>query len=799
VKASFKKMMFSSQTLCLYFMKIWRIFKLKINILLLFIFPIILIANSSPKYKNPEIPIEERVEDLISRMTLEEKVGQLISFWSRDSVAFDEHGNYIGVLDSAILNRGVGSFFAFSMRTEKDNKKIIQRINGIQRYMIEKTKLGIPVFFFSEALHGLMQAGATSFPQAIALGCTWDTVLVEQLFSIAGKEGRARGTRQVLSPVLDLALDARWGRFDECYGEDPYLVSRMAMAAIHGLQGRKKILDEDRLIVTLKHFAGHGQSEGGRNLAPVNHSERYFRETHLYPFEMAVKHANALSVMASYNEWDGVPNHVNYKLLTEILRNEWGFNGYVMSDGGGMDLTYRNHLAAKDATESGVMSVKAGIDFELGSRGRCFRSLIDEVNKGNVSEKEITRAARNVLRVKFTSGMFDHPYVEIDAYDKLIKKEEHKALALKAAHEAMVLLKNEHNTLPFKADNIKKLAVIGPNAKDIHLGGYSAVPMKGVSVLQGLQKYAKDKFEILYAEGCKLTLNEQCHWYVNEPPILNEPENDKKLIEEAVKVAKKSDAVVLVIGENELICREAWNDDHLGDRDNLDLVGMQNELVMSILETGKPVVILLINGRPITINDVQKKAPAIIECWYLGQETGHAIADIIFGEVNPSGKLTVTFPRSVGQIPCFYNKKPTNHRKYVLADSSPLYPFGFGLSYTNFEYSNLKLNSKEITSSESVEVTVDIANTGSRAGDEIVQLYIHDLVSFPTRPVQELKDFKRIHLKPGEKITVNFTITPEKLQALDLEMKRVIQPGEFEILIGKNSVEVLKEILTIKQ
>ena len=767
-------------------------------ILFLFIIPLILYATTTSKYKNPEIPIEERVDDLINRMTLEEKVGQLISFWSRDSLAFDAQGNYIGVMDSSILNRGVGSFFAFSLRMERDNIKIAKSINGIQRYMVEKTKLGIPVFMFSEALHGLMHAGATKFPQAIALGSTWDTVLVEQLFTVAALEGRARGTRQVLSPVLDLALDPRWGRFDECYGEDPYLVSRMGMAAVYGLQGRDKLLDENHLVVTLKHFAGHGQSEGGRNLAPVNHSERYFRESHLYPFEMAIKQANALSVMASYNEWDGVPNHINRKLLTDILRDEWGFNGYVMSDGGGMDLTYKNHLAAADSAESGVMSVKAGIDFDLGSRGRCFMALIDQVELGNVSEEDITRATKNILRVKFSCGLFEHPYIDVDAYDKVTKRKEHKTLALKAAHEAMVLLKNENNTLPLNTSKIKKLAVIGPNATDIHLGGYSAVPMEGVSVLQGLQEFAIDKFEVAYAQGCKLTLNEQCHWYVNEDPILNEPGDDKKLIKEAVKVAEKSDAVVLVLGENELICREAWSDTHLGDRDNLDLVGMQNELAKAILETGKPVVILLVNGRPITINALQEKAPAIIECWYLGQETGHAVADVLFGEVNPSGKLTVTFPRSVGQLPCFYNKKPTNHRKYVLADSSPLYPFGFGLSYTSFGYNNLKMNKKEISTDEKTEVSVDVTNMGDRAGEEIVQLYIHDLVSFPTRPIQELKDFMRISLKPGETKTVTFIITLEKLKAFDLDMKRVVQPGEFEIMVGKSSVDVLKDILTVK-
>ena len=751
-----------------------------------------------PSYKNSSLSVEERTEDLLKRMTLEEKVGQLFSFMSRDSVAFDENGNYIGVRDTALLNRGVGSFFAWQLFMERSHVKRAQLMNGIQKYMIEETRLGIPVFIFSEALHGLMAPGCTSFPQAIALGSTWDTVLVEQIFTVAALEGRARGTRQVLSPVLDLARDPRWGRTEECYSEDPYLVSRMGMAAVYGLQGREKTIDKDHLVVTLKHFAGHGQPNGGRNLAPVNYSERIFRETHLYPFEMAVTRANAQSVMASYNEWDGIPNHINRKLLTDILRGEWGFKGYVMSDGGGMDMTYINHLAAAGPAESGVMSLMAGIDFDLGSRGRCFISLVDQLEKGNISEEYITNAARNVLRVKFTCGLFDHPYIDVDQFEKVANSKAHKALALKAAHEAMVLLKNDNNTLPFDATKIKTLAVIGPNAPDIHLGGYSAVPMEGVSVLQGIQEFAAGKFNVVYTEGCKLTLNEQCHWYVNENPVLNDPEEDRKLIAEAVELTNQSDAVILVLGENELICREAWSETHLGDRDDLDLVGMQNKLVKALLETGKQMVILLINGRPISINYLQENAPAIIECWYLGQETGHAVADVIFGEVNPSGKLPVTFPRSVGQLPCFYNKKPTNHRNYVLAESSPLYPFGFGLSYTTFEYKDLKIMPQEIQPDYTTEVTVNITNTGNIKGDEIVQLYIHDLVSFPTRPVQELKDFTRITLNPQETKTVKFTITPEKLEALDLNMKRVVQPGAFEIMVGKSSVEVLRDTLIVQ-
>jgi len=763
-------------------------------------FSILLVActsNNQPKYKDSALSPDERADDLIARMTLEEKVAQLHSYRSRDTLLFDKDGNFTGGNDTEILNRGVGTFFSPAFFDPSSQKRSISRINSFQKYMIEKTRLGIPALMFTEGLHGTMIPGSTSFPQAIGLGSTWDTTLIEQVFTVAALEANAAGIWQVLSPVLDLARDPRWGRTEECYSEDPYLVSRLGMAAVFGWQGRGKTIDENHIAVTLKHFAGHGQSEGGKNLAPVNHSERYFRETHLYPFEMAVKRANAQSIMASYNEWDGIPNHVNKKLLTDILRNEWNFNGYVMSDGGGMDVTYRNHLAAADSAESGVLSIMAGIDYDLGSNG-CFTSLVDQVKKGNVSEVYITRAAKNILRVKFTLGLFDHPYIDTNLIKNAINTKEHRELALKAAHEAMVLLKNKNNTLPLDPTSIKTLAVIGPNAADIHLGGYSYTPMKGVTILEGIRNFANGKFQVLYAEGCKITINKVCHWLVNEKPVLNDPESDKKLIADAVKVAKRSDAVILVVGENEIINREAWNEDHLGDRDNLDLFGMQNELAEAILNTGKPVVVLLINGRPITINYLQENADAIIECWYLGQETGYAVADAIFGKVNPSGKLPVTFPHNVGQLPCFYNKKPTNHRFYLISDPSPLYPFGFGLSYTTFEYKNLRISPEEIPANGVAQVEIDITNSGKVKGDEIVQLYIHDVVSLPTRPIKELKDFARITLNPGETTTVKFMIGPDKLEAYNLEMKRVVQPGAFEIMIGKNSMDLLTDTLLVR-
>jgi len=750
-----------------------------------------------PLYKDPSAPVDLRVEDLLRRMTLEEQVAQLYFYYSRDTLAFDKDGNFVGVMDTSGLNAGVGGFGARQLFQGLSPLRRAQCTNGIQRYMIERSRLGVPVFTFGESLHGFMTQGATSFPQAIALGCTWDTALVEQIFTAAAREATAHGTHQVLSPVLDLARDPRWGRTEECYGEDPYLVSRMGMAAVFGFQGRGLLIDSNHVAATLKHFAGHGQPEGGRNIAPVNYSEREFRETHLYPFEMAVTRAHARSLMASYNEWDGVPNHVNRKLLYDILRTEWGFNGFVMSDGGGMEVTYRDHRAAASLLESGVLSVEAGVDFELGN-GECFAALAGEARKGIVQATAIRRAVSDVLRVKFECGLFDNPYAHLDVLTDTTVRASHRALARKAAEEAMVLLKNDRRTLPFDVAKIKNLAVIGPDAADIHLGGYSPPPMAGVSVLQGFREFPGKKFNVLYAKGCTLTLNAATHWLVNENPILGDPKTDERLINEAVRTAKKSDAVVLVIGENELICREAWSEEHRGDRDNLDLAGRQEKLAEAILATGKPTVILLVNGRPITINELSKRAPAIVECWYLGEETGRAVADMVFGNVNPSGKLTVTFPPSVGQLPCYYDHKPSRFRNYVLADTLPLFPFGYGLSYTSFRYDHILISPVSIHPDGRADVSVEVGNSGSVKGDEIVQMYIREVVSLPTRPVMELKDFARVTLQPGETRTVKFTLTPDKLQALGLDMKRRVPRGKYAIMVGRNSAEFLSDTLNVE-
>ncbi len=752
-------------------------------------------------YLDPALPVDRRVEDLLGRMTLEEKVAQLQTLRGDDPDAWDGNGDFVGGKDAARLVDGAGAYFnlpAFlKIGATLSPQDAARRANSVQDYVRAHTRLGIPLFVFGEAVHGYMAPGATSFPAAIALGSTWDPALLEKVFTATAAEAAARGTRQVLSPVLDLARDPRWGRFDECYGEDPYLVARLGLAAIRGLQGPGPGIGRDHVAVTLKHFAGHGQPEGGRNIAPVNYSEREFRSTHLLPFEAAVREGRAAAIMASYNEWDGVPNHVNRKLLTDILRGEWGFEGFVMSDGSGLDTLYENHHAAAGPADAGRLALAAGLDYDLHSKG-CFASLAGEVRAGTIPLAEIDEAVRRVLRIKFLCGLFEDPHADPVRVAAITNSPAHRALALKAAEEAMVLLKNDGRVLPFDAARIKTLAVIGPNAAGIHLGGYSAVPMQGVSVLDGLREFGGTALEVRYAEGCRLTLNKECDWRVNENPILSDPAEDRRLIAAAVDVARASDAVVLVLGENELLCREAWSEEHLGDRDSLELVGRQNELAEAILATGKPVAVLLINGRPLAVNFLAQHAPAIVEGWYLGQETGRAVANVLFGRVSPGGKLTVTVPRSVGQLPCTYDRKPSRFRNYVLADSTPLFPFGFGLSYTTFEYRNLRVEPAAIPANGRARVSVDVTNTGSMQADEIVQLYLHQLVSLPVRPVQELKDFARITLAPGETRSVAFTLTPEKLAALGLDMKPAVPPGEYEIMVGRSSADYLKATLTVK-
>jgi beta-glucosidase len=662
----------------------------------------------------------------------------------------------------------------------------VEYLNALQRFLVEDTRLGIPALALGEGLHGYMANEATSFPQAIGLASAWDLDLHERIFQIVAQEMRVRGAHYVLSPVLDLARDPRWGRTEETYGEDPYLVSRLGVAAVRGLQGERFTGAPGKVLATAKHFAAHGQPEGGTNCAPANFAEHTLREEFLAPFQAVVQEASIGSVMASYNEINSIPSHINTWLLQDVLRAEWGFDGFVVSDGWGVDDLYRLHFVAANETEAAHKAFISGVDLEL---GRCFRHLTELVAAGLMSEAIVDAAVRRVLKVKFMLGLFENPYVPVEQANTVTNCAEHRAVALEAARKSIVLLKNDHAMLPLILQNIRSLAVIGPNAAALRLGGYSGIPRQGISVLEGIRRKVGNDLVVRHAEGCGLTQSTAGieMWFEDEV-LPSDFQEDTEKIAEAVALAEVSDLTLLVLGDNEQTCREGWSVSHLGDRDSLDLPGRQEDLLRSIVATGKPVVLLLLNGRPISIPFAAEHVPAILEGWYLGQEGGTAVAEVLFGDVNPGGKLPITFPRSVGQIPAYYYHKPSARRGYLFKDSAPLYAFGHGLSYTTFSYTNLRLDHASLTPGESTTLHIDLCNTGSRIGDEVVQLYIHDVLSSKvTRPVMRLKGFQRIQLQPGEVRTVSFPIGPDQLAGLNEAMQSAVEPGEFELLVGGSS------------
>ena len=569
---------------------------------------------------------------------------------------------------------------------------------------------------------------------------------------------------------------------------------------MRGFQGDATFKDKRRVMATLKHFAAHGQPESGQNCAPVNVSERVLRETFLHPFRDVLREAGAVSVMASYNEIDGVPSHASKWLLRDVLRKEWGFKGFIVSDYYAIwELGFRpdthGHNVAADKKESCRLAVEAGVNIEL-PEADCYLHLAELVRKGVLKEKQLDELVAPMLHWKFQMGLFDDPYVDPDEADRVVGCEAHRELALQAAHETITLLKNENNLAPLDPTKLKTIAVIGPNAHRPLLGGYSGLPKHNVTVLEGIQAKVGDRVKVLHSEGCKITVGG--NWQQDEVNA-SDPAEDRRQIKEAVKVAKQADVIVLAIGGNEQTSREAWGLKHMGDRTSLDLVGRQDEFVNAMLATGKPVIVFLFNGRPLSINNVAQNVPVIFECWYLGQECGRAVADVLFGDVNPGGKLPISVPRSAGHLPVFYNHKPSARRGFLWDDVSPLFPFGFGLSYTTFKPANVRLAKKKITRDGSTRVLVDVTNTGQRAGSEVLQMYIRDLVSSVTRPVKELKGFQKVWLQPGETQTVALDITPELLAFYDVNMKYVVEPGEFEVMVGNSSrdADLQKVVLTV--
>jgi beta-xylosidase len=748
-------------------------------------------ANLLP-YRNPKLPAEKRVRDLLSRMTLEEKAAQMVCLWrERPKALLTEDGDFDLAKAKASYRKGngLGQVTRPSDAGKgKNARQMAELTNTIQKFFLENSRLGIPVMFHEECLHGHWAIDGTNFPQPIALAGTFNPPLVERLFAMTAEEARVRGSHQVLTPVVDVVRDPRWGRCEETYGEDPYLVSRMGIAAVRGFQGDATFHDRKHVIATLKHFTGHGQPESGMNCAPANVSERVLREVFFYPFKEALKKAGAISVMASYNELDGVPSHANKWLLRDVLRKEWGFKGFIISDYWALwELSYKpdthGHFVAANKKESCRLAVEAGVNLEAPDPD-IYLNLVELVKKRVLKESQLDEMVAPLLYWKIKFGLFEDPYVDPDLADRVVSCEANRQVALQGARESITLLKNENDAAPLRLDRVKTIAVIGPNANRGLLGGYSGAPRYNVTVLDGIKERVGNRAKVLYSEGCKITVGGA---WAEDTVVPSDPAEDRRQIAEAVEVGQQADVIVLAIGGNEQTSREAWARSHMGDRTSLDLLGRQEELVRAMIALGKPVIVVLFNGRPLSINYVAENVPVIFECWYLGQETGRAVAEVLFGDINPGAKLPISVPRSVGHLPAFYNYKPSARRGYLFDDVSPLFAFGYGLSYTTFAIKNVRLEKSKIKPNGSTRALAEVTNTGEREGTEVVQMYIRDMVSSVTRPVKELKGFEKVSLHPGETKTVAFEITPDSLAFYDINMRYIVEPGEFSIMVGNSS------------
>lgn len=765
-------------------------------------------AAAADMYRDRRASTSDRVRDLLGRMTLEEKAAQLCCIWfTKDRIIDPATGDFSPEKAAVALPHGVGqiarpsdtagmpSFFRQPFRTSDDT---IRFMNAAQRYAVEKTRLGIPLIFHEETAHGLAVKDATSFPVPPALGSTWDPELVEQVFTFVARQARTRGVTVGLSPVLDLIRDPRWGRNEEFFGEDPHLVGEMGLAAVRGLQGRTRPIGPDRVFATLKHLV-HGTPLNGLNTSPSDMSERELREVFLPPFARVVKEGKAAIMMPSYNEVGGVPSHANRHLLQEVGRKLLGFDGAYFSDYGGIEEISSLHHMGNDNDDAAVLAMAAGVDGNLPD-GVAYGNLAALVRSGRVPEASLDAAVSRVLAMKFEAGLFENPYVDERRAARILKEPAAVVLARRAAQRSLVLLTND-GTLPLDPAKATKLAVIGPNAVEPRLGGYSGVPIKAVGVLEGIVAAAGRSMTVEHADGVWITQPDDRGERLPNRPARPVPTSDNDArIAEAVALAARSDVVLLVVGDNEQVTRETTNPSAPGDRNSISLYGDQDKLIDAVLATGKPVVALLLNGRPLAIPKLAAGAKALLEGWYLGEQGGHAVADVLFGKVNPGGKLTVSFPSSIGESPSYYNRHPSADRNpYVEGHRRPLFPFGHGLSYTSFDVSAPRLMQASIAPTDVFAVEVDVANTGMRDGDEVVQLYIRDMVASVPRPVLELKAFRRVALKAGERQTIRFDLGPDALAFWDIDMNWSVEPGAFKISAGNSSAKLKHATLTVKQ
>jgi beta-glucosidase len=762
------------------------------------------LAAAPASYRDSAATLEARIRDLLSRMTLEEKAAQLRSMWFGKSAILMPDGSFSEEGAAKALANGIGQIArphdqagtSRYLDRFRDIPDSVALVNAIQRFLVEKTRLGIPALFHEEAAHGLLARGATSFPSPPALGSTWDPELLEQVYTVAARETRLRGGTIVLSPVVDLARDPRYGRVEEFYGEDPCHVARMGIAAVRGFQGRHRPIGRDRVFATLKHFV-HAAPQGGLNIGPANISERDLRENYLVPFAAIVKAADPANIMPSYNEVEGVPAHANVELLQATGRRRLGFRGAYMSDYDGIANLKDQHHVAATRDDAAVLAMNAGVDADLPD-GHCYSNLPELVRAGRVGEAQIDAAVARILALKFEAGLFENPYLDARRAMRETNAPASIRLARTAAEKALILLKND-GILPLAPRSGLKLAVIGPNSVEPLLGGYSGENRKAVGILEGVRKAAPAGVTIEQADGVWIAPPDRLGRHESFSPTPPVPvEENRARIAQAVEVANRSDLVLLVVGDVPAITREAVAMSLPGDRSTLGLWGQQDELVEAMIATGKPIVALLLNGRALAVTRLAEKANALLEGWYLGQEGGNAFANVLFGRVNPGGKLAVSIPRSVGELPVFYNHHPSAEvNQYVEGGHKPLFPFGHGLSYTSFEISAPRLSKTSIAPAESVDVEVDATNTGQRAGDEVVQLYIRDEVSSVPRPVLELKAFRRVTLAPGERRIVTFRLTPDDLAFWDIDMKWTVEPGAFTISSGPSSAKLKASHLTV--
>lgn len=762
-------------------------------------------------YEAPSAPLEARIENLLQQMTLDEKTCQMVTLYGykrvlKDDLPTPEWKELLWKDGIGAIDEHLNGFQQWGL-PPSDNAYVwpasrhAWALNEVQRFFVEDTRLGIPVDFTNEGIRGVESYRATNFPTQLGLGHTWNRELIRQVGLITGREARMLGYTNVYAPILDVGRDQRWGRYEEVYGESPYLVAELGIEMVRGLQHNHQV------AATGKHFAAYSNNKGAREgMARVDPqmSPREVENIHIYPFKRVIREAGMLGVMSSYNDYDGIPVQGSYYWLTTRLRGEMGFRGYVVSDSDAVEYLYTKHGTAKDMKEAVRQSVEAGLNV------RCTFRLPDSfvlplrelVKEGGLSEEVINDRVRDILRVKFLIGLFDAPYqTDLAGADHEVEKEENEAIALQASRESIVLLKNAGELLPLDINSIKKIAVCGPNANEegYALTHYGPLAVEVTTVLEGIQEKTKGKAEVLYTKGCDLV---DAHWPESE--IIDYPltDDEQAEIDKAVENARQADVAVVVLGGGQRTCGENKS------RTSLDLPGRQLQLLQAIQATGKPVVLILINGRPLSINWADKFVPAILEAWYPGSKGGTALADILFGDYNPGGKLTVTFPKTVGQIPFNFpckpssqidggkNPGPTGNMSRI---NGALYPFGYGLSYTTFEYSDLDITPRVITPNESATVRLKVTNTGKRAGDEVVQLYIRDVLSSITTYEKNLAGFQRIHLEPGEAQELSFTIDRKHLELLDTDMKWVVEPGDFVLMAGASSEDIrLNGTLTVE-